>query len=287
MAVDVTVKQRALFGKNITIEDIVGNDLSYGIMDENYRLKQGEQGDYMVVYDRRHLGRGMEVSFEKKNVNLRLPLPNSEEDIRLFYQTVERVCHLQGVHSFYRDGEKIELGDFENLIQLDMNASTGALESMEKGMKEGEYSNMIVFAIQNPIYIEIKDLEQMKGADNFYDLKKFGEFLDRHQRMDVYYAAPLLYKKKDGTVFGMYAISADVSSVVPKTPKLLVVNQDELKVEEWYAALVISQGNVKSIKYEDFIKFVGEGERYDAENIIVTLSLEEMKKLADKFEVEI
>lgn len=151
MAVDVIVKQKGIFGKNITIEDIVGDDLSYGIMDENYRLKQGEQGEYMVVYDSRHLGRGMEVSFEKKDVNLRLPLPNSEEDIRLFYQTVERVCRGQGVHSFFRDGEKIGLGDFENLIQLDMDASTGALESMERGMKKGEYSNMIVFAIQNPI----------------------------------------------------------------------------------------------------------------------------------------
>ena len=130
MAVNVIVKQKGIFGKNITIEDIVGDDLSYGIMDDNYRLKQGEQGEYMVVYDSRHLGRGMEVSFEKKDVNLRLPLPNSEEDIRLFYQTVERVCRGQGVHSFYRDGEKIGLGDFENLIQLDMDASKGALESM-------------------------------------------------------------------------------------------------------------------------------------------------------------
>ena len=258
MAVDVIVKQKGIFGKNITIEDIVGDDLSYGIMDENYRLKQGEQGEYMVVYDSRHLGRGMEVSFEKKDVNLRLPLPNSEEDIRLFYQTVERVCRGQGVHSFYRDGEKIGLGDFENLIQLDMDASTGALESMERGMKKGEYSNMIVFAIHNPIYVEMKDLEQMKGADNCYDLKKFGEFLEWHQRMNVYYAAPLLYQKKDETVFGVYAISADVPSVVPSIPKLLAVGDNELKVEEWYVALVIAQGNVKSVKYQDFIEFAGQ-----------------------------
>ena len=105
--------------------------------------------------------------------------------------------------------------------------------------------------------------------------------------MNVYYAAPLLYQKKDGTVFGVYAISVDVPSVVPSISKLLAVGDNELKVEEWYVALVIAQGNVKSVKYQDFIEFAGERERYDAENIIVTFSSEEMKELADKFEVEI
>ena len=285
MAVEVIVKQKGLFGRNITIEDIVADDLSYGIMDENYRLKPEEQGEYMVVYSNKHLGRGMEVSFEKKEVNFRLPLPNSEEDIRLFYRTVERVCELQGVHSFYRDGEKIELGDYESLIQSDMHASTGALESMEQGIAEGEYKNMIVFAIVNPITVEQKDLEQMKGADGSYDLKKFGEFLDGHQRLDVYYAAPLLYQKKDETIFGMYTISAGIPSVVPMIPKLLMNN--DLKVEEWYASLVIAQGNIKTVKYEDFIAFAGEREQYDGEHIIVTLSAEEMEKLAEQCGVEI
>lgn len=290
MAVDVMVKQKGLFGKKITIEDIVGDDLSYGIMDENFRLISNELGEYIIVYDRNNLGRGMEVRFDKKDINLILPLPNTEYDIRLFYKIVERVCHLQGTNSFYRDGEKIELGDYENLIQADMNASTGALENMERGMAEGEYSNMIIFAIKNPISVGQKDLEQMRGENHFCDLKGFEEFLNWHQQMDVYYAVPHLYQKKDGTIFGAYALTVDVPSVVPVMPKVRMNNvetSNELKVEEWYVSLVISPQNVRTVQYTDFIDFVKEKKWYDVEHIIVALSEGEMKDLADNFETEI
>ena len=60
----------------------------------------------------------MEISFEKKDINLRLPLPNSQYDIRLFYGVIQRICQLCKVQYFYREDEKIRADVLKGTYQV-------------------------------------------------------------------------------------------------------------------------------------------------------------------------
>lgn len=285
MAVDVVIRQSGLFKKEINIQDIVAEDLKYGIMDGAFRLQPDQVGDYTVVYDSKHLCRGMEVSFEKKNINLRLPLPNSQYDIRLFYGVIQRICRLCNVQYFYREDEKIRADDVETIescVNMDISASIGALKTIEEDIKNDKYKSMMVFGVMNPVAIGKHEISQFSD-----DLNKFGEFMNRLQNMDVYYAAPRFYQMKDGKILGAYALTADVPSVIPLQPNTGVLINEDLKVDVWNVSLVMSEKDIQIVMYDDLITYVGEREHYDADNILVTLSADEMKELAMQHGMEL
>lgn len=284
MAVDVVIRQVGLFKKEISIQDIVAEDLKYGIMDGAFRLVPDQVGDYTVVYDSGHLCRGMEISFEKKDINLRLPLPNSQYDIRLFYGVIQRICQLCKVQYFYREDEKIRADDLETIkscVNMDITASIGALKSIEEDIGNDKYKCMTVYGVMNPVDIGKKEISQISG-----DLDRFGELMNRLQNMDIYYAAPRFYQMKDGKILGAYALTADVLSVIPLIPRTGMMVSEDIKVDVWNVSLVISEEEIHIVLYDDLIRFIGEREYYDADNILITLSADEMKELAAKHGVE-
>ena len=283
MAVDVEIRQKSLLGKLPGVKEILLDGMGYGVMDGDFRLVEGETGDCTVVYDLLQIGRGFEVSFEKKTVCLRLPLPNSEADIRMFYRLTEHVCGLMGVDTFYRDGERIPCRQpelLEELIGCDMEASVGALKQMEENIDAGTYNNMYLFAAKNPISMGKRELAEIGG-----DLTRLGDFLNRLQQMDVYYAAPKAYQKKDGTIFGIYALTAGVPTVLPRKASLFM--NDEIKVDEWYVYLVMAEDQVGTVDFDDFWKTAKVQEYYDAEHEVVQLTAEEMKDILKQWETEI
>ena len=140
---------------------------------------------------------------------------------------------------------------------------------------------MTIFGVMNPIDIGKNEIRQISG-----DLTRFGDFMDRLQNMDIYYAAPRFYQMKDGKILGAYALSADVPSVIPLIPRAGMMLNEDVKVDVWNVSLVIAEEEIHTIMYEDLIDFVGEREHYDADNILVLLSVDEMKELAAKYEVE-
>lgn len=84
MAVVVTIKSEGLFKTKIEFKDILFPQMRYGIMDEAYRLEEGNVGENIVVFNEKHICRGCEVSFKQKEISLRMPLPTSKEDIYFF-----------------------------------------------------------------------------------------------------------------------------------------------------------------------------------------------------------
>lgn len=119
------------------------------------------------------------------------------------------------------------------------------------------------------------------------EIKEIGNSLDnlenyfhKIQSLDVYYATPRVYKVNDKLI-GIYAIGANIPSVVPTKP-YIVLNQIQ-GIEEWY--VMLKEG--KTVKYEDFINHTKTKEYYDANHIIITLNDEEINGLLDKYFVEI
>ncbi len=281
MSVNVIIKKKGLFKKDLKIEDVILDEMRYGIMDEDYRLEEGKVGKYTVVFHSKHIGRGYEISFEKGEVNLNMPLPTSYEDIHFFYEYIKILCDKWNTKEFIREEEVATFDEIASFIKMDIQASEGALRQIEESINTGEYENMYIFGAINPIAIGKKEVEKIDG-----DIKKFGKLMHYLQEKDLYYAAPKVYQRKDGTYFGIYILTEDIPSIVPYQAKLLVSDK-KIDVSEWNIGFVADNELKGFIPYEDFLNSIPKEEEYDSEHFIFKIKEKEIKQLLDKYKMDI
>ena len=141
MSVDVVIRSKGLFKKNLKIKDVIFENMRYGIMDEAYRLVENETGKYTVVFNSLEICRGYEISFEKQKVELKMALPTSNSDIEFFYEYVKRICKIMNTKEFERDGEKGTFDKIDSYKSMDISASISALENMEENINNGNYTS--------------------------------------------------------------------------------------------------------------------------------------------------
>lgn len=281
VAVEVTVKSKGLFKRSLKFTDIIDNDMRYGIMDEAFRLEEGTIGENTVIFKDKNICRGYEMSINKGEVNLRMPLPTSTSDINFFYEYIKKICTKMNAKTFTRDNEVLSLGDIENCIKLDIEASEAALKKIEENINNGTYENMYIFGAVNPVALGKKEMENIKG-----DTTKFGILMNSLQGMDVYYAKASIYQRKDKSYFGVYVLTAEVASVLPEKPALLM-NENNLKVDDWNIGFVVNEKLEGFISYKDFLKNITKDSEYDAEHFVITLDKNKMKELLEKYKVEL
>ena len=276
MSVSVRIKQKGLFKKKLSIEEIIKiTNLSYGVCDENYRLIKNEIANHTLIYDENKLARGIDISLDDKDIILLLNLPTSSSEIRTFYDVIEKICNELNIKQYIREEETVSLNDKEKFIEYDEKGSIAGLESLQKEIEKDNYKSLEIFGIYNPISIGLNEIKKINNS-----LDNFEEYLNQIQSLDVYYATPRVYKV-DGKLIGIYAIGANISSVVPIKP-YIILNQIR-GIEEWY--VMLKEG--KTVKYDDFISNVTQKEYYDANHLIVTLSENEVDLLLDKYFIKI
>lgn len=281
MSVNVTIKKKGLFRKEIQIEDVVLEGMRYGIMDEAYRLEEGVVGENTVIFKDKQIARGYEISLENSKVHLKMPLPSSYEDIQFFYEYIKILCEKLGTKEFIREDEKCTFSMIPTFVDMDIKTSELALKLLKKDIDKGEYENMYVFGAINPIALGKKEVEKIAG-----DTNKFGEFLDCLQKQDLYYAAPQVYQRKDGTYFGIYILTENVPSICPYQAKLLV-NEKQINVTEWNIGFVVDDEVKGFIPFDDFLNATKKEEDYDAEHFILTMKKKTIKELLDKYKVDL
>lgn len=277
MSVTVRIKQKSLFKKKMNIEDIIKfTGLSYGVCDENYRLDRGEIDEHTLIYDEAKLARGFELWLEGSDVLLSLSLPTAPSEIRLFYSLVEQLCKEFNTKKYLREDEEAYLYETDEYIEWDEEASVAALEDM-MSKTEDEYRCFEIFGIYNPISIGQKELQRIDC-----NLNNLEDFLHEIQSLDVYYATPSVYRKKDtNELFGIYSIVADVPCVVPNKPYIIL---DQIKgINYWY--VMVRKG--MTVTYDDFINNISSKEYYDASHVIALLNDEEIDDLIERYYVEI
>lgn len=270
MSVCARIKQKSLFKKKMSIEDVINDiNLSYGICDENYRLIFNKIGKHTLIYDDEKLARGIDVSIEDSDIVLLLSLPTSSSEIRLFYKIIEKLCIKLKLKKYIREEDMVSIDDNERFIEYDEKASISGLEDLKNRINQDTYKRFEIFGVYNPISIGINEIDRIGTS-----LIKFEDFLHDIQAIDVYYAAPNVYKINDILV-GIYAIGPNIPSVVPNEP-YIVLNQIE-NVDEWY--VMFKEG--KTVKYIDFFAKCKNKKYYDANHVIVSLSDEEMNDLLE------
>ena len=276
MAVNVQIKQSGFFKKTLTVPEIAAMcNMKYGISDENFRLKGDELDEFSLLYNPDKLARGIEISFDDKDINLKLSLPTTGGEVRDFYGVIEKICGRLKLKEYFRDDERVSVDDSQHCITADMTASADALMSIGDKIQNGETDNFIILGISNPISL---GPEEIKVIDGDYD--NFEKLLDRLQQMDVYYAAPLVYSKAEDHLFGCYAIGEDIPSVVPTKPYILMSNLD---VKEWYVLMP----NNTVVRYENFIENVSQKVHYDGNHVIVNVSASDIAMFKEKYQTEI
>ena len=272
MSVSVRIKQKSIFKKKLNIEEIIKlTNLSYGVCDENYRIIQNEIAKHTLIYDKNKLARGIDISLDGTDIILLLSLPTAPSEIRKFYEVIEIICNELNIQDYIREEEKVSIKDNEKFIKYDEEGSIAGLEDLEEKIGQNEYKRFEIFGVYNPISIGINEIKEINN--NLYNLE---EYLDKIQSLDVYYATPRVYRVKEKLI-GIYAIGANIPSVVPTEP-YIVLNQIK-GIEEWY--VMMKEG--KTIKYIDFINNVKNKEYYDANHVIVILSENEIDDLLDKY----
>lgn len=277
MSVTARIKQKSLFKKKMNLEDIIKfTGLSYGVCDENYRLDRDEIGEHTLIYDEAKLARGFELWLEGSDVLLSLSLPTAPSEIRLFYSLVEKLCNEFNTKKYLREDEEAYLYEDEEFIKWDEEASIVALEEMTS-KTEDEYRCFEIFGIYNPIAIGQRELQRIDC-----NLNNLEEYLNEIQSLDVYYATPSVYRKKDtNELFGIYSIVADIPCVVPNKPYIIL---DQIKgINYWY--VMIRKG--MTVTYDDFINHISPKEYYDANHVIALLNDDEIDALIEQYSVEI
>lgn len=277
MSVTARIKQKSLFKKKMNLEDIIKfTGLSYGVCDENYRLDRDEIGEHTLIYDEAKLARGFELWLEGSDVLLSLSLPTAPSEIRLFYSLVEKLCNEFNTKKYLREDEETYLYEDEEFIKWDEEASIVALEEMTSKTKD-EYRCFEIFGIYNPISIGQRELQRIDC-----NLNNLEEYLNEIQSLDVYYATPSVYRKKDtNELFGIYSIVADIPCVVPNKPYIIL---DQIKgINYWY--VMIRKG--MTVTYDDFINHISSKEYYDANHVIALLNDDEIDALIEQYSVEI
>lgn len=276
MSVMVKIKQKSLLKKKLTIKDIIKiSGLSYGVSDENYRLIRNEIADHTLLYNEKSLARGIDLSIDKDDIILLLSLPTTKNEIRCFYEVIEKVCKELKLKKYIRDENTVLLEDNEKYIKSDEEGSIAGLQSLQEMCDENTYSHLEIFGIYNPISIGKKEIKTIKN-----NLENFEKFLNEIQSLDVYYATPKIYKVEERLI-GIYVIPTDVPTVVPTKP-YIVLNQIK-DIKEWYVILK----NEQELRFEDFINNIKNKEYYDQNHVIITISEEEKDKLLAKYQIKI
>lgn len=279
MVVEVTINNRGISNQKLKLLDVILQGMRYGSFDDYFRLNENKIDKSIVVFDSQKICRGHEVSLNDELILLTLNLPTNENDIIYFYHHVKCICQMIGTNVFTRDGTETSLDHIDSFIEFDKAASIHALQNMQTRINNGEFENMCIYGAINPITFGEKDLEMIES-----DLEKFGNYMDKLQRLDVYYARPNIYSRKDGTLFGIYVLSENITSVFPLNPQPILF---QTKIPQFFVTMVMDKEPKGNVPYIDFIQNIDKSNKYDFNHFIITLGKEEISNLLENFKTEV
>lgn len=289
MALEINLKQKGLFKKELTLNDITAGFYRYGVTDEYYRLDEGStDGQNIIFYNPQHIGRGVEIDWKegiKEEINLRLPLPATDYDIEMTYDIVRRIADKWHLKDFAQDGEPHTLDDIEGDIAYQKEFSLKRLADF--GDKGDRYSQLTIFAVMWPVEMTASQLSRFGHSGSG---QGFATFLHNCQCRDLFYAVPRLYRMNDSdSIVAIWTITATVDSIIPdrrRLPVSMAMPGEKLpECEKYLVSLVSIQQNkmLTCIDYNDFLQAVGAEslERMDYSTLILPgLSEEKVANIA-------
>lgn len=217
MSIDITLRQTAAKKKVLPLEVILGEELVYGAFD-GLRTNPGEKGarDF-IAWNPDHIGRGFSVEWqegEKRRVDLRLPLPSTNEEIKDFYDCVERIASFWNC-GVEEDGEKAELNVFLSGLKAVQETNDRMIIEMAEQVFMGEKDGSMIM----PAAIWQLAVGKEEARTFLRAPEKFAPWLHEHQAVDAYYAMAQFFDRSGKTV-GRFTLPVEVPTILPRIPQV-------------------------------------------------------------------
>lgn len=286
MSVDVRIRQKGLLKKALPLSVILGEELNYGEFD-GLRTDFGKLGESeFMAYHPKHMGRGFSVIWkegEKNGVDLRLLNPTSREEIKDFFECVERISNYWNC-DLEVDGEPVKAKELFTRLDDMTDFNQRVLHDMCKKIID-EGSQLTLHSVAFPIILGREEAETFLKYES---TDAFRDYMHQKQSIDAYYPKPNFYRTDEG-ILGMYCLSEDVRSIFPKKPFVPLGICDPqtgkpLEVDIWkvflYSGSLDSQ--IGELSYDELIARLPESKvsSFDAEDILIeNLNLDEIKGL--------
>ncbi len=267
--------------KGLGLKDILPPGTEHGMYDDAYRLQETESTTEAIVFDPKHIGRGVHAEIKDGEVEIGLSLPACKDEIALAYRIAARACRKLGTKEFEADGEKISLGDVEANVRKSCLKAEAELKDMTEKLaaQKGKVAN--VFGALNPVALSRNDLEKMEGR-----IQKFGSFLHNKQMVNAYYSAPQFFQDPaDGFFVGVYNIMVEVDTIMPFEPALPFYMHGE--APRWYVYVYVSDEMYGYLKFDDFFSKAPRNGFYDATHFFCTLTEDMAGQLIKNYGAEV
>ena len=288
MSIDVVIKQKGLFRKDMPLEIILGKDLHYGSFSDGLRLEPDKLGETeFTAYHPQHIGRGFSVIWnprEKSRVVLRALTPSTPEELEDFYAAVRRMteywtCELE-VDGCRMTPDAFQKG-FKDMVAFDRRALKDMAQRILSEEEEG--GPITLFSAFWPLVAGPEEARRFLEEPSQYTL-----WLHEKQSIDAYYAKPMFFSTEKG-VIGRYVLTEDTRSIFPVKPYVPFGFTDPetgraLQCDDYGVMLYSTtrDSGIGELDYSELLcRFPAEKiERYDAHhNLLQGLSLQEMEKL--------
>ena len=264
MSVNIRIMQKGFFRrKKFTMEDLIQlSRLSFGVRDENYQLIPNQIGDHTLLFHRKNLQRGIDLYIRNYDICLELDLPASMDEIQLLYSLTRMYCDFMQTNQFVKNDLLMNVKDMDLQMVYDKRTSANALWDLKEKVNDQD-SYFEIYGILHPISIGRKEFDYFHE-----DLDLFGQYLNDKQKTDAYFAIPKIYDVH-GKQIGMYALGANIPTILPIKPSMLLK-----QIDEWYVFI-----NEKIVKYHDLMDFLKKFQYYDANHRVFTLSQEDLESV--------
>ena len=257
----------------ITVEQVleIGQDFSQytvGEDDEEYNdfLKEKIGNFECVLLGKENVSaRGFELSYDDKTGSyvIRIFTPSAVADYEIAFDYLKKLCAFLGNNKITTEDNEAYTTD--TITAYNYKEQIGyALEAIYNNLKNSDHEHFEIFGLHRPVALNkkiIKEIIKTKEA-----VKNFSSFITNLQYIDAYSARQKIYKKDDGSIFGVYTITETVPTIIPFTPCIEYENADTVKdsdVSQWLIGLVVIDGDpndpgsysvYKYIEHKKFVK---------------------------------
>jgi len=280
MSIDVLIKQRLFGNKTMPLQVILGEHLHYGNFVKD-QLNVGELGETeFIAYNPKSIGRGFSVVWnpkEKKTIALRLPQPSTTQELKDFYDAIERmVNHWHG--NLVVDGSRVSLPDFLSNFENIVNFNNKILNHFSQQILDGKSDKLTLYSTMWPLTIGKEEATMFMENPNYY-----AEWLHEKQSINVYFASPAVYIGDNG-IFARYMLTNNLPAVFPYHPTVPLGTTDpatgkQLECKEWLILLGVEGENepLCEMEYSKFLSLIPENKKskYDGNHFLLDEMTEE------------
>lgn len=280
MSIDVLIKQRLFGNKTMPLKVILGEHLHYGTFVED-QLNVGELGETeFIAYNPKSIGRGFSVVWnpkEKKAIALRLPQPSTTQELKDFYDAIERmVNHWHG--NLVVDGSRVRLPDFLSNFENMVDVNNKILNHFSQQVLDRKSVIFTLYSTMWPLTIGKEEATMFMENPNYY-----AEWLHEKQSINVYFASPDFYIGDNG-IFARYILTNNLPAVFPYQPMVPFGTTDpatgkQLECKEWLILLGVEgeKEPLCEMEYSKFLSLIPENKKskYDGNHFLLDEMTEE------------